>query len=466
MKTLTASVIVCIVVLFNVTETASQQSKFQKWQSPSYFRGFNMSVWDNYDSREVNQEDFDSLKAIGANLVAIQTQGIYSPEPPYNKSIYWTEGTDTIFHLDMLDKMVEYARNAGLHYILSVREGPGRYDVASENTDKSTIWTNTDEQKLYGSMLKELAARYLPDELYVGIDMTEEPTPLSQLYGGITISDLDSALKANNIDMKKIFEIWIDSVRTVDQDLPLLVEGVYWTNPEYFSLLKKQRDNKIIYKVHLYNPYDFSHAEPANSVQYPGEYWCERLQGFYNYNKEFLESEVYKPVLDFQADNGVPIMVGEFGLMMPQQGGKAYLNDIADIACAHGWHYTMWMFNDGPGFNYKDMDAIYGTDYFELVKQLMHCPNVDVPEQEYKDHDICITPIPAIERITVHLSSISTEKEVEIYSITGSIQRGICIETAFEGIYHIDIGSLVPGIYYIVVNDGCNIRKAIFAKGL
>ncbi len=462
MKTLIASAIACIVAIFNLAETVSQQTKFQKWQTPSFFKGFNMSVWDNYDSREVNQEDFDSLKAIGANLVALQTQGIYSPEPPYNKSIYWTEGTDTVFHLDMLDRMVEYARNAGLHYILSVREGPGRYDVSSENTDKSTVWVNKTEQQLYGSMLKELAARFLPDELFAGIDMAVEPTPLSTLYVGITVNDLDSALKANSIDMKKIFEMWIDSVRTADQDLPLLVEGVFWSNPEYYSLLKKQSDERIIYKVHLYNPHDFSHAEPANSAQYPGEYWSDRLQGFYSFNKEFLESEVYKPVLDFQADNVVPVMVGEFGLLMPQQGGMVYLKDIADIACAHGWHYALWMFNDGPGFNYKDMDNIYGTDYYGLVKQLMNCTANGVIYQEDRPEGIRINPNPASDFILIDLHTdkmIPGDGEFQIYNCLGFCVGKLSVNSGIN--IRLDISGLPAGVYCIKAG---NMTKLIFKR--
>ncbi|MCL5991355.1 MAG: glycoside hydrolase family 5 protein, partial [Bacteroidetes bacterium] len=389
MKSLTLFISIMLILFSNTL--AGQPTKFQKWQQPGFFKGFTMSVWDIKDMREVNQEDFDSLKAIGATLVVIETQGSMDDKPPYGPNIYYQEGDYIVLHIEMLDRMVGFARNAGLMYVIAVRDGPGRIDVSEQGN--STVWTNPAEQQLYGQMLKEMAARYLPDTLFVGMVMTVEPNPFGELWEP-PIAVLDSALQANNIDLNVIQSIWIDSIRTINQDLPLIAGGNHASHPEYFSLMGKQADNNIVYTTHLYNPANYSHASDPYSLTYPGDYWCVRLDDKSYFDKTFLKDELYKPVSDFQTTYNVPILVGEFGIMVPQNGGETYLRDIASIACEQGWHYAIWGFNNGPEFNYKDLDSMYGTNYWGLVKSLMDCNFTSINDLSSEQEKIEIRPNP------------------------------------------------------------------------
>ena len=176
------------------------------WQIPGFFRGFNMSLWSDIDKREVNQQDFDDLKSIGANLVMIQTNGFLSEDAPYSPSIWRVNGTDTIYYSEMLDKAVDFARESGIHYVITVRTGPGRKDVSKETAESpSTIWTNEYEQQLYGSMLKTMVRRYYSDTLFVGLDINLEPNPLTHLAGK-PVEELKNSLKKVKEERDLYFE--------------------------------------------------------------------------------------------------------------------------------------------------------------------------------------------------------------------------------------------------------------------
>ena len=56
-------------ILFSiVNDTAAQQlTKIQKWEQPSYFKGFNIGLWCSENDCEKTQEDINSLKKMAAS---------------------------------------------------------------------------------------------------------------------------------------------------------------------------------------------------------------------------------------------------------------------------------------------------------------------------------------------------------------------------------------------------------------
>lgn len=444
------------IICFN--STSAQMSKFDKWLQSAYFKGFNITVWDQHEKRQVSQVDFDNLKSFGANVVEIQTRGSMNPAPPYEASIYWREDDLIIYQIDMLDTMVNFARNAGLMYIIVVRDGPGRIDV-SEDTGQSTIWTNLFEQQLYGRMLREMAARYLPDTLFVGMVLTNEPNPLGELWEP-PVATLDSALKANNIDLNGIFKTWIDSVRAVDADLPLIIGSVHADNPEYFSLVQKQADDRIVYVAHMYNPANFSHAQNPYEAQYPGNYWSARLGEEHYFNREFLRDTLYLPLREFQEKHNVPVFIGEYGIRLPQNGGELYLSDIAGIACELGWHFSAWSFNSGPQFNYRLLDSIYGTNYYATIKQYMDCGGTSVKEILPESANMNIYPDPSDGRIFIDTDTPGPCK-VNIYNMYGECILDKILLSQVSTI-EIDLSAQPAGVYICkILRFGQTITKKI-----
>ncbi|MGA2298408.1 MAG: cellulase family glycosylhydrolase, partial [FCB group bacterium] len=227
---------ILIILLFNflliyISVSQSNNRKYDLWRIPSFFRGYNILDW-----KPKTLKDFLDLKASGATLAQLACDGFNNALPPYDtnqKSMAETE------------MMVEYCRQAGLYYTIAVRKGPGREDVYYEGqgiVPKSTIWTDNYEQALYGKMLKDIVHRYKDDSLFVGLGLIVEPNPLfDSVY--LNSAMLKPMLANNNINITAIMKQLIDSVRTEDPKIPVLVQNVAYSCPEFYDLMERQTDS-------------------------------------------------------------------------------------------------------------------------------------------------------------------------------------------------------------------------------
>jgi len=60
--------------------------------------------------------------------------------------------------------------------------------------------------------------------------------------------------------------------------------------------------------------------------------------------------------------------MGEFGLMLPQNGGVQYLQDIHDIALSYGWHFALWSYRPDleAGYMYFNPEN-WGSAYWNAI---------------------------------------------------------------------------------------------------
>ncbi|BCS95725.1 hypothetical protein DSLASN_13570 [Desulfoluna limicola] len=343
---------------------AGTVDKFQLWDTPGYFKGFNAGYWSSHDDHEKTTQDILDLKATGANLVKINIYGgTVDWKPPYGEikeARQW------------LHRMIEMAREAGLYYIIDVRAGPGRRDVSDE--DQNTIWTSKAEQKKYAHMLVGYVRRYGDDPLFVGLNLMVEPNPLWKEVEDDTIEspqELKQALHERGMDIHGMFHFFITEIRKVHSKLPLIVQNIEYSDPQWWGLMEKYADPRIVYDVHSYVPVGYSHAERPYKRTYPGRYWCRALGEDALFNRELLEQVVFKEVTLFQKTHGIPILLGEFGMEFPQAGGEAYLSDHVDIAKKEGWHFCLWSYrsNDPESRRHINFDPEkWNESYWMEVK--------------------------------------------------------------------------------------------------
>ena len=388
---------------------ARGEGKYAKWRMASYFRGFNTYYWSDFYGRPLSVEDFYALKTTGANLAILQTSGFLRPESPYDSVDAW--------YVEALDSMVSFCRQVGLYYVISVRSGPGRQDVWEEGeglVPPSTIWQNETEQQLYAAMLAGMAARYLPDSLFVGMDLIQEPNPYDDSVACMPPDQLDSLYSARGIDVNHIYAVCIESVRTVAPQLPLLVQAVHWSNPGYFSLVELQSDTLIVYNTHSYEPFDFTHADTPETQNYPDYYWGCAYDWYAYWNKDFFRDTVFAPVREFQNAYHVPIILGEFGLQWRQNGGRRFLRDVAECAVEFGWHFAFWQFRADSNFNYELM----GDDYWATVCSLLTLPATLVQHEHHDTNEMFkVIPDPFNSVCRFELPS---DSRIEIYDIAGN----------------------------------------------
>ena len=92
--------------------------KYDKWQDPSYFRGYNIL----YESPK-NLQDFIDFKNYGGNLFHIQPDGFFACDAPYDP---------VQANIDGCDMLVNFCRQVGIHYVIGMRSGAGAYDTFDE----------------------------------------------------------------------------------------------------------------------------------------------------------------------------------------------------------------------------------------------------------------------------------------------------------------------------------------------
>ncbi len=424
-------------VLLCLLDTTWGATKFQKWRTPSFFRGFNVSYWSCLYDDVLTLSDIIALRDAGANLAIIQTRGLVQDTFPYAPEDPW--------YIEALDSMVSYCRQAGVYYVICPRTGPGRRDVWEEGeglVPRSTIWTNPTEQQLYADMLKQIASRYLPDSLFVGLDLIQEPNPFDEDAACLPPETLEAMLAESGIDVNALMAMCIESVRTVAPQLPLLVQGVHWSDPGYFSLVQLQDDSLIVYNTHSYNPYEYSHAEPAMSVSYPDHFWGCAFDWEIYWCADFIRDTLFSAVRNLQTTYNVPIILGECGLRYPQNGGERYIADMVGAALSFGWHFALWAFRADSTFNYELM----GPTYWSTVCSLLTCDTTAlVGEAPKHPWELSVAPNPFSRLCRI---VAPPEAQIDVVSVDGRI-----VAHPKDGLWRPE-KHLPPGVYIVTARLG------------
>lgn len=455
------AIVICVI---SMTQSSNAQlTKIQKWQQPSYFKGFNIEQhgWYELQNRFLNQQDFIDMKSTCANLVVITSFGTWEENSPYPKKLCGTNCLST-FVEEWIDTLVTYAKGAGLYYVISLRSGPGFLDGDSITT-RDSIWKSSVMQQRYASMIKEISARYLGDSLFVGIAPMNEPHPFPMYYNA-PIDTITSLITANPLtNVNQFMKYCIDSVRTADPDLPVIVESVNWTLPLYFYFVQNQTDNKVVYSAHFYDPvayssdYNYNIDSNINALSYPNTY-LENVyyNGMMYYNKPFLKDSVSKFIRSLQTTYNVPIFMGEFGLSLPQVGGVKYLWDHYDIARGYGWSFALWAWRGTRDFNYEVADSLsilptasaqINTQYWDTVKLMMCSIPIGIQEQSLFDN-FNIYPNPTNQyAILVFENSKKENCTLTLYDIHGRLVLIITDITTDK--VTIETKSMTSGFYFL-----------------
>lgn len=352
----------------------SPDTKYSKWMSPGYFKGYNAL----YDAPKTFR-DFLDFKNYGGNMIQIGVFGFMKENAPY---------TIQQNNIDSTDAMVNYCRQAGIYYVIAVRSGPGAYDTYQEsqgNTGESRIWNagNMSEQQLYADMLNMIVTRYSGDTLFAGINLVVEPRPkvksIPANSSGLYKYFLESVY---NIHMDSVYNFLINQIRQNDAFLPVIIENFGYSTPELFPPYELH-DPYIIYSAHNYMPKEYTNASSQFTKVYPGTYWNLTYLSQQYYDSVFIRNVIFGKLRNFQLESGgKPIFIGEFGIMFPQAGSNIYLNDILSICREFGWHFALWDWRRGAGKEWNiekfedDSLAINGLSSWETVLSYFYAPPV------------------------------------------------------------------------------------------
>ena len=129
----------------------------------------------------------------------------------------------------------------------------------------------------------------------------------------------------------------VAAIREVDKDTPVVIDCGWWATAYALKYLKPLRDDKVLYSVHMYEPYSYTNRKANNGrFSYPGTVLVETdaVGGTKHVDLDLNRLELEKmlrPVVDWQKAHGIGsnrLFVGEFGCNRMIGGAADYLSDL------------------------------------------------------------------------------------------------------------------------------------------
>jgi hypothetical protein len=302
-----------------------------------------------------SQTDFDDLKAAGANYVHISHAGLFAEDPPY--------ALDQAA-VDNLDKVLGFARSAGLYAGIAFRSGPGRNDLSIVDADnpqaKHAIWTSQAAQDAWAEQVKFAADRYKADPIVVGISVMVEPTAYSQ-HNFIGPEEFYQRFGGTIEDVNGLYAKATAAIRSVDQATPILLEPEGHGNINWLPFLKLNGDPRTVYTPHDYAPFKFTHDGKG---KFPSR----------KNNPSTLAQ--YLGIVDsFGQSNNVPVAITEFGARSIARSASKYIAARISIQETIG-NWVIWTWQPA---GFKDKFSVHNPGKIQNVVKAAWAQNCTRP---------------------------------------------------------------------------------------
>ena len=183
--------------------------------------------WHTYRERYVTRDDIQFLKRTGFNSVRI----------PIHYKYFQSDDSDGFA---LLDRAIEWSREAGLYVVIDMHCAPGGQTGA--NIDDSWgypwIYDSPQAQQLAIDTWKRIAAHYRDSRTVLGYDLLNEPIPHFP------------ELRKYNSKLEPLYRRIVAGIREVDKNHIVILGGAQWdTNFEVFG---PPFDTNVMYNFHKY----------------------------------------------------------------------------------------------------------------------------------------------------------------------------------------------------------------------
>ena len=136
-----------------------------------------------------------------------------------------------------------------------------------------------------------------------------------------------------------------EAIREIDPVTPIVVESNLGSVAESYRYLSPLAMDNVIYQVHLYKPYEYTHQGVwGNPFEMDGRplVWPDPERGW---TQDHLR-RVLAPVRAFQEKHHARIYVGEFSAVSWAPGAENYLRDCIALFAEYGWDWTYHAFRE------------------------------------------------------------------------------------------------------------------------
>lgn len=262
--------------------------------------------------------------------------------------------------LDEFAAVLDQARQLGLKVILDLHFPPGgRYEDGTLR-----ILMDDALQDYFMNVWTHIAQRFKGHPALWAYDIMNEPVQKQPSPPGLlNWFDLQAETARR--------------IRAIDPTTAILIASDDWDSPGAFDWLRPVDVSNVIYTVHMYWPYEYTHQgtdgrtwnKDADKIAYPGTFNTLPL------NKTALASHLW-PVRNFQLTYGARIFVGEFSVARWAPGAAKYLADEISLFEDYGWDWTYHAFREESAWSLEDSNLPYGeavrssqpTDRFKVIQ--------------------------------------------------------------------------------------------------
>lgn len=275
---------------------------------------------------EPTEGDFRTLREWGANLVRYQMVRNWH-RPRDNRDLgefnAWLDG-----RLDVLERTVmPLGRRYGQKIVVDLHVPPGG---RTENGEMEMFYDRR-YADAFVECWRRIAARFRGNaDVIYGYDLINEP----------------EQKEPSACDYWELQRLAAEAVRAIDPDTTIIIESNGWDAPSAFAYLGALDMDNVIYQVHMYMPFEYTHQRVGGANMSPRAY-PDREAGL-----DIARLRQYlQPVRDFELRHRAKIYVGEFSAIAWAAGADRYIADCIALFNEYGWDWTYHAFREWAGWS-------------------------------------------------------------------------------------------------------------------
>jgi aryl-phospho-beta-D-glucosidase BglC (GH1 family) len=271
------------------------------------------------------KRDIDSLAAWGFNSVRLPMHfNLFTLPAEQEKDPAKDTWLEKGFALT--DSLLKWCSAAKIYLILDLHAAPGGQGndiaIADRDTMQPYLWTSDINQRKAVMLWKKLASRYANAEWLGAYDILNEPN-----YGFNNPADRNGCAEKENKPLANLYVKIIETIRSVDPNHMIIIEGNCWGN-NYAGLLPAKDPNTVL-SFHKY----WNYNDPGSIAHY----------------------------LKLREDYNMPIWCGETG-----ENSNAWFTDAISLFEKNRIGWAMWPLKKNGLNNPLQIDP--GEGYRKILK--------------------------------------------------------------------------------------------------